>query len=101
MDGIQVRVWKGLGNKDSSNEEWEEHFRVLARQQTQGLDFAIDMRVMVVDAFQQTNDPMVLENRALDIVEKTFRVADGLYEGGNEGEPNGDVKAPFDNEGQQ
>jgi len=51
MDGIQVRVWKGLGNKDSSNEEWEEHFRVLARQQTQGLDFAIDMRVMVVDAF--------------------------------------------------
>jgi len=44
---------------------------------------------------------MVLENKALDIVEKTFRVADGLYEGGNEGEPNGDVKAPFDNEGQQ
>jgi hypothetical protein len=30
---------------------------------------------MVADAFQQTDDPMVLENRALDIVEKTFKVA--------------------------
>jgi hypothetical protein len=44
----------------------------------QKLDFAIDMQVMVVDAFQQTDDPMVLEARALDIVDDAFRVANGL-----------------------
>jgi hypothetical protein len=52
---------------------------------------------MVVDAFQQINDPVVLEIRALDIVEEAFKVVDGLQEGGNEGEPSGDVEVPFDN----
>jgi hypothetical protein len=41
---------------------------------------------------------VVLEVRALDIAEETFRVVDGLHEGGNEGEPNGDVEVPCDNE---
>ncbi len=59
------------------------------------------MRTMVFNAFQQINDPVVLEVKGLDIVEEAFRVVDGLQEGGNEGEPNGDVEAPFDNERQQ
>lgn len=72
------RVWRGPGSKDSIDEEWEEHLKVLARQQTHELDFAIDMRAMVADAFQQTDDPMVLDVRALDIVGEAFRVSDGL-----------------------
>jgi hypothetical protein len=72
------RIWRGPSSKDSLDEEWEEHFKVLVRQQMQKLDFAIDMQVMVVDAFQQTDDPMVLEARALDVVDEAFRVADGL-----------------------
>jgi hypothetical protein len=55
---------------------------------------------MVVDAFQQANDPMALENRAIDVVEEVFKVANGL-QGGNEGDRNGEVKAPFNSEGQQ
>jgi hypothetical protein len=72
------KVWRGPCSKDISNEEWEEHFRVLIRQQTQDLDFAFDMRAMVANAFQQTNDPMVLEARTLDVMEETFKVADGF-----------------------
>jgi len=55
---------------------------------------------MVADAFQQANDPMALETRVIDVVEKAFKVADGL-QGGNEADRNGEIKAPFDNEGQQ
>jgi hypothetical protein len=29
---LSFRVWRGLGNKDSSNKEWEEHFKVPTRQ---------------------------------------------------------------------
>jgi hypothetical protein len=36
------------------------------------------MRAIVADAFQQIDDPMVLEARALDVVEEAFRVANGL-----------------------
>jgi hypothetical protein len=53
---------------------------------------------MVVNAFQQANDPIALESRAIDVVEEVFKVADGL-QGGNEGERNGEVKAPSDSEG--
>jgi hypothetical protein len=56
------------------------------------------MQAMVVVAFQQINDLVVLEVR---VVEEAFKVANGLQEGGNEGEPNGDAEAPFDNAGQQ
>jgi hypothetical protein len=55
---------------------------------------------MVADAFQQADDPMALESRAIDVKEEAFRVVDGL-QGGNEGVRNGEVKAPFDSEGQQ
>ncbi len=44
---------------------------------------------------------MALETRVIDVVEEAFRVVDGSQEGGNEGDKNGDAKAPFDNEGQQ
>jgi hypothetical protein len=33
---------------------------------------------MVADAFQQVDDPMALESRAIDVVEEAFRVVDGL-----------------------
>ncbi len=95
------RVWRGLSSRNSLDEDWEEHFRVPTRHWTLELDFVVDMRTMVVDAFQQINDPVVLEVRVLDIVEEAFRIADGLQEGGKEGEPNGDVEVPFDNERQQ
>jgi hypothetical protein len=39
----RYRVWRGPCNKDSLDEKWEEEFRVPTRQQTQELDFVIDM----------------------------------------------------------
>jgi hypothetical protein len=44
---------------------------------------------------------VALETRVIDVVEEAFRVVDGSQEGGNEGDKNGDAKAPFDNGGQQ
>jgi hypothetical protein len=48
----KYKVWRGLANIYSSNEEWEEEFRVPTRQQTQKLDSIVDMRAIVVDAFE-------------------------------------------------
>ncbi len=55
---------------------------------------------MVVDAFQQVDDLMALETIVIDVVEKAFSIANGL-QGGNEGDRNGEIEAPFDSEGQQ
>lgn len=55
------------------------------------------MQAMVVDAFQQVDDLVALKARALNVVEESFKVVDGLQEGSNEGERNGEAKAPFDN----
>jgi hypothetical protein len=48
---------------------------------------------MVVDAFQQVDDLVALKARALNVVEEAFKVVDGLQEGWNEGERNGETKA--------
>ncbi len=52
---------------------------------------------MVVDAFQQVDDLVALKARSLNVVEEAFKVVEGLQEGSNEGEKNGEAKAPFDN----
>jgi hypothetical protein len=56
---------------------------------------------MAVDAFQQIDDLVPLKARALNVVEEAFKVVDGLQKGWNEGERNGEAKAPFDIKGQQ
>jgi hypothetical protein len=102
MEGIQnIKFGEDQTIETSSDEEWEEEYRVPTRQQTQELDCTIDMQVMVVDAFQQANDLMALEVKALDVMEEAFRVVDELQGGRNEGDTNGDVKLHFDNKGQQ
>ncbi len=56
---------------------------------------------MVVDAFQQVNDAVALESRALDVVEKVFRVVNELQKGKNERNRNGDAEPPFDSKGER
>ncbi len=41
-------------------------------------DFAINMQVMVANAFQQAYDLMALEAKTLDVVEEAFRVTNEL-----------------------
>ncbi len=43
---------------------------------------------------------MALESRALDVVEKAFRVVNELQKGKNERNRNGDVEPPFDSKGE-
>ncbi len=56
---------------------------------------------MLFYAFQQVNDLVVLEDKALDVMEKAFKVVNELQEGKHEGYKNGDAKPPFDSVGQQ
>jgi hypothetical protein len=45
------RVWRRPGDKDSSNEQWEEDSRFPTRQQTQEHDSRINIQGIMVDAF--------------------------------------------------
>ncbi len=57
---------------------------------------------MVANAFQQVDEPVSLEERAMDIIEEAFGVVDGLHYSSNEGNNNdGEGIALFDCEGQQ
>jgi hypothetical protein len=44
---------------------------------------------------------MALEARALEVVEKVFRVVNELQKGKNEGDRNGATKPPFDSKGER
>jgi len=48
---LRFRIWIGPCTRDLLDEEWEEEFKRPIKQQTQLLNSAIGMQVMVVDAF--------------------------------------------------
>jgi hypothetical protein len=99
---VRFQVWRGLDNRDSLNEEWEEESKVPNKKQSQKLDSRMNIQGMVVNAFQQVDELVSLKERVMDIVEEAFRVDDGLHYSSNEGNnSNGEGVAPFDHEGQQ
>jgi hypothetical protein len=50
------RVWKGPGERDSSDDEWEEDFWRPTEHRTPALDKQVDTRQMVDNAFVQEDD---------------------------------------------
>jgi hypothetical protein len=70
------RLWRGPGDRDSSDEEWEEELRInVVTHEDVGMDAGIEMRSMVEDAFQENDQPQrPLEETMEDIVMDAFNV---------------------------
>jgi hypothetical protein len=76
----RLRVWRGLGNWDSSDKEWEEEFwRPAAHNQAQ-MDAQVDTDGIVRDAFQDTDVTTSVEERIRGEVLGTFMVGDVVHE---------------------
>jgi hypothetical protein len=65
---LDFRVWRGLGDQDSSDEEWEEDFWTPTVHRREDVDPLVDTCQMVEDAFCQA-----------DMVLDAFTVANEVY----------------------
>ena len=76
------RVWRGPGERDASDEEWETEVRRPFKPHDGRLDEGLDMHAMVEDAFDQIDEapahPSTLEEQIEDIVMDAFTVVDEL-----------------------
>jgi hypothetical protein len=75
----EFRVWRGPGDRDTSDEEWEAHYWAPKVQQTEDVDPQVDTRQMVEDAFQQADDVAALEDRVHNIILGAFTAADEVH----------------------
>jgi hypothetical protein len=73
------RVWRGPGDWDSSDEEWEADFWTPGVQQREDVDPQVDTRRIVDDAFQGPHEAAVLEDRVQDALLHAFTMADGVH----------------------
>jgi hypothetical protein len=74
------RVWKGLGPRDSSDEEWEEHFKTSNRHPLGQLDSQVNTRDMVDNAFLKEPLLLEMEEKVQDIVTAVFALGDFVHE---------------------
>ena len=74
------RIWRGPGDRDSSNEEWEQEFKTPRQTHENGvMDAGFEVRTMVEDAFQGEDEQrQPLEDTLHEIVMDAFHVVDGL-----------------------
>ena len=76
------RVWRGPGARDSSDDEWEQEFKIPSGAHDGQFDAKLDMEGMVEDAFQQCDELTVpvlpLEEQLEDIVMDAFTITDEL-----------------------
>ena len=77
------RLWRGPGDRDSSDEEWEEEFKIPRGNRFDGsMDAGLDVRAMVEDAFQEIDtQQQPMDETIQDIVMDAFTVVDGLDDG--------------------
>jgi hypothetical protein len=73
------RVWRGSRNRDSSDDEWEESFWVLAGEHTAQVVKQVDTRRMVEETFQQANENFTLDERVQEVALDAFHVADIVH----------------------
>ena len=80
------RLWRGPGERDSSDEEWEQEFKTPLRTSKDiQLDEGLDVRSMVQDTFQELDErPQPLEDIMEEIVIDAFTVVDDLQDGKDE-----------------
>jgi hypothetical protein len=73
-----MRVWRGPGNRDSSDDDWEEEFRESGGQNLLVMDAQVDTRGMIRNAFQQNDNNATMENRIREEVLMAF-TARGMH----------------------
>jgi hypothetical protein len=75
----EFRVQRGPGNRDSSDEEWEQDFWSPEEERPKPLDQQIDARDMIDDTFEECDDANVGEDRLQEAVAAAFAVADNIH----------------------
>ena len=74
------RVWKGPGNRDSSDEEWEEEFWSANASSTVPLDAQVDTRGMLENAFAVDDPVNDIEDRVHQEVADAFMTVDAMLD---------------------
>jgi hypothetical protein len=75
----EFRVWRDPGDRDSSDEEWEQEFWRPEQQPTEALNEQIDTRNMINNTLQECDDPIPLEERLQEVVAEAFIVGDNIH----------------------
>jgi hypothetical protein len=73
------RVWRGPGERDSSDKEWEEEFWTSNTANPATVDTQVDTREMLNDAFQFANKDVDLQDRVQHEVLAAFTAADSVH----------------------
>jgi hypothetical protein len=76
------RVWRGPGESDTLDEDWEQEFRRPSKPHDGRIDEGLDMHAKVEDAFEEIDEapahPPTLEEQIEDIVMDAFTVVNEL-----------------------
>ncbi len=88
MEEILILEYGGVQEIETSNEEWEVEIRRPIDRENLELDLQTNVHGMVEDAFQQVNELGALEDKAMEVVEQAFEIANGLQEEANVGNGN-------------
>ena len=91
------RIWRGPGDRDSSDEEWELEFKTTQRTfEKEPMDAGFEVRSMVEDAFQEIDEQQhPLEETIQEIVMDAFNVVDGLEDDANNDSGDEDDEEPM------
>lgn len=76
----ELRVWTGAGNRDSSDDDWEEEFWGPNQNRSVRVDAQVDTRGMIHNAFAVEENTVNVEDRIRQEVAQTFMVADEVHE---------------------
>jgi hypothetical protein len=76
----EFRVWRGPGNRDSSDEEWEQEYWRPGEERPEALDQQVDTRAIIDDRFEECDDAEAVEDRVHEEVATAFAVADRIHD---------------------
>ena len=76
----ECRLWRGPGNRDSSDEDWEREFWAPSERRTVTVDAQVNTREMLENAFPITHEADDMEDRVREEVAEAFVAADAVHE---------------------
>jgi hypothetical protein len=76
----EFRVWKGPGERHSSDEEWKEEFWRPKQQPQETLDAHIDTRGMIHNTFEERDESDPGYSRVQEVVADAFTMADNIHD---------------------
>jgi hypothetical protein len=76
----EFRVWQGPGDRNSSDEEWEQQYWRADEDHFPPVDEQVDTRGMIHDTFEERDDPDPNDGRVQETLAEAFAVADSIHE---------------------